>query len=243
MAVVSDSGDASDIFWPGYVDAVTNLAINLLFVIAVMSIVVLGAVLQMADMTKKKNQQENLSHAAAVTTINSEHAVFNSSPTEKNTETIQQNLTKTQSQLKLTTLQLEEALRKLALLEGAKAAEVVVKDNTITESKQTIKMKSLGASTLMVSFSQDVVTLSKNELQELSGKLRTTGSLKEGSWQITVVSPKGFSEAVRLSFYRAHAVRNALLENGVQAGQINLHILESGQVGADNSKVLVKWQP
>ena len=45
MAAASDSNDASDIFWPGYVDAVTNLAINLLFVIAVMSIVVISTIM------------------------------------------------------------------------------------------------------------------------------------------------------------------------------------------------------
>ena len=50
MAASSDSGDGSDLFWPGYVDAVTNLAINLLFVIAVMSIVVLSSILQISKM-------------------------------------------------------------------------------------------------------------------------------------------------------------------------------------------------
>lgn len=50
MAAEFDSDDASAIFWPGYVDAVTNLAINLLFVIAVMSIVVLTATLQISKM-------------------------------------------------------------------------------------------------------------------------------------------------------------------------------------------------
>ena len=61
MSVSSDSNDASDIFWPGYVDAVTNLAINLLFVIAVMSIVVLGFTLQLAQMTKNKVVTETTS--------------------------------------------------------------------------------------------------------------------------------------------------------------------------------------
>lgn len=50
MAAASDSNDASDIFWPGYVDAVTNLAINLLFVIAVMSIVVISTIMQISKM-------------------------------------------------------------------------------------------------------------------------------------------------------------------------------------------------
>eukprot|EP01034_Spumella_vulgaris_P031914 gene31914-39429_t len=46
MAGSSESNDASDIFWPGYVDAISNLAINLLFVIAVMCIVILSFVLE-----------------------------------------------------------------------------------------------------------------------------------------------------------------------------------------------------
>jgi TolA-binding protein len=50
MAAASESNDASDIFWPGYVDAVTNLAINLLFVIAVMSIVVISTIMQISKM-------------------------------------------------------------------------------------------------------------------------------------------------------------------------------------------------
>ena len=50
MSGSSNTEDGSDILWPGYVDAVTNLAINLLFVIAIMSIVVLGATLQIAEL-------------------------------------------------------------------------------------------------------------------------------------------------------------------------------------------------
>ena len=55
MAAASNSDDASEIFWPGYVDAIANLAINLLFVIAVMAIVVIGASLQIAELMKKKD--------------------------------------------------------------------------------------------------------------------------------------------------------------------------------------------
>jgi len=35
----------ADIFWPGYVDAVTNLALNLLFIVALMFIITVGATL------------------------------------------------------------------------------------------------------------------------------------------------------------------------------------------------------
>ena len=54
MAGASDSDDASELFWPGYVDAVTNLAINLLFVIAIMAIVVMTANLQISQMQPKQ---------------------------------------------------------------------------------------------------------------------------------------------------------------------------------------------
>ena len=34
------SDDGSDIFWPGYVDAVTNLVLNLLFLLTIMTVAV-----------------------------------------------------------------------------------------------------------------------------------------------------------------------------------------------------------
>jgi len=54
----SDSDDMSEILWPGYVDAVTNLALNLLFVIAVMSIVIMAVTLQMSKINKQDEEVE-----------------------------------------------------------------------------------------------------------------------------------------------------------------------------------------
>ena len=56
MSAASDSDDVSDIFWPGYVDAISNLAINLLFVIAIMAIVVISATLQLQELMKRKDK-------------------------------------------------------------------------------------------------------------------------------------------------------------------------------------------
>ena len=67
MSGSSNTEDGSDILWPGYVDAVTNLAINLLFVIAIMSIVVLGATLQIAELSKRRATEGNvITHTTAV---------------------------------------------------------------------------------------------------------------------------------------------------------------------------------
>ncbi|MEI8362276.1 MAG: hypothetical protein WCG35_03535, partial [Betaproteobacteria bacterium] len=59
-----------------------------------------------------------------------------------------------------------------------------------------------------------------------------------GSARIEVVVPAGFSEAKRLGFYRAMAVRNQLIEMNVPANKIEVSVHE-GKSGADNSKVLV----
>jgi hypothetical protein len=74
-------------------------------------------------------------------------------------------------------------------------------------------------------------------------KLNSFGPVKTTRWQIMVISPKGFSEALRLSYYRANAVRNALIENGASGNSIEIKIMESTQSGANNAKVLVRVQP
>jgi len=94
-----------------------------------------------------------------------------------------------------------------------------------------------------VNFAKDAITLTSTESSELVTKLATFGNLKTNRWLVTVISPKGFSEALRMSYYRANAVRNVLIENGVAGGLIDLKIQESTQGGANNAKVLVKLQP
>jgi outer membrane protein OmpA-like peptidoglycan-associated protein len=96
---------------------------------------------------------------------------------------------------------------------------------------------------LVVNFAKDAITLTSAESSEIVTKLATFGNLRTNRWLITVISPKGFSEALRLSYYRANTVRNVLIENGVVGGAIDLKILESTQAGANNAKVLVKLQP
>jgi outer membrane protein OmpA-like peptidoglycan-associated protein len=85
--------------------------------------------------------------------------------------------------------------------------------------------------------------MASHEVSDLIAKLNTFGSVKTSHWQVTVISPKGFSEALRLSYYRANAVRNALIENGTPGNAIEIKIMESTQAGANNAKVLVRTQP
>ena len=249
MSVSSNSDDASDIFWPGYVDAVTNLAINLLFVIAVMSIVVLAATLQIAELSKRK---ATLGPTAAETTP--------AGTPEFTLAELQDDLRVAQANLKSTQARLVESQQKIKQSEATQipaatpspssaSASPIARTETVAvaapktpASTEAVSLQDVSGG-LVVNFAKDAITLTSAESSELVTKLATFGNLRTNRWLITVISPKGFSEALRLSYYRANTVRNVLIENGVVGGAIDLKILESTQAGANNAKVLVKLQP
>ena len=253
MSVSSNSDDASDIFWPGYVDAVTNLAINLLFVIAVMSIVVLAATLQIAELSKRK---ATLGPTPAETTP--------AGTPEFTLAELQDDLRVAQATLKSTQARLVESQRKIQQSEATQipaatpspsyssssaSASPIARTETVAvaapktpASTEAVSLQDVSGG-LVVNFAKDAITLTSAESSEIVTKLATFGNLRTNRWLITVISPKGFSEALRLSYYRANTVRNVLIENGVVGGAIDLKILESTQAGANNAKVLVKLQP
>ncbi len=253
MSVSSNSDDASDIFWPGYVDAVTNLAINLLFVIAVMSIVVLAATLQIAELSKRK---ATLGPTAAETTP--------AGTPEFTLAELQDDLRVAQANLKSTQARLVESQRKIQQSEATQtpaatpssssssssaSASPIARTETVAiaapktpASTEAVSLQDVSGG-LVVNFAKDAITLTSAESSEIVTKLATFGNLRTNRWLITVISPKGFSEALRLSYYRANTVRNVLIENGVVGGAIDLKIQESTQAGANNAKVLVKLQP
>ena len=253
MSVSSNSDDASDIFWPGYVDAVTNLAINLLFVIAVMSIVVLAATLQIAELSKRK---ATLGPTAAETTP--------AGTPEFTLAELQDDLRVAQANLKSTQARLVESQQKIKQSEAtqipaatpspsssstsasaspiARTETVAVAASKTPASTEAVSLQDVSGG-LVVNFAKDAITLTSAESSEIVTKLATFGNLRTNRWLITVISPKGFSEALRLSYYRANTVRNVLIENGVVGGASDLKIQESTQAGANNAKVLVKLQP
>jgi outer membrane protein OmpA-like peptidoglycan-associated protein len=249
MQASQDSDETADIFWPGYVDAVTNLAINLLFVIAVMSIVVLGATLQIAQMTKKKAIEEAMAAQTASSDSHVQASQKGSHHKDANATlpgalpTLQQTVHEVLAKLEKTQQQLDQAQKQITELKTTRSEVVLARENKPTEPAHRNQIQAVPEAAVVVLFNPEVVTLSVSEKSELLEKLKKTSPLTTGRWQISVISPKGYSEAARLSFYRANAVRNSLLENGTPASAIDLTIQESAQAGADNRKVLVRWLP
>jgi flagellar basal body-associated protein FliL len=46
--VLEENSDGADVFWPGYVDAVTNLVLNLLFMLTIMIVAVFMFALELS---------------------------------------------------------------------------------------------------------------------------------------------------------------------------------------------------
>jgi len=234
MSGSSNTEDGSDILWPGYVDAVTNLAINLLFVIAIMSIVVLGATLQIAELSKRRaTEGDVITHTTAV------------GAETKTLAQLEARLTNTTEQLRAAEEKLRLAQEKIALSvtpSNAPQAKTIDVAAQQAPAPRAGGVHEIDANALVVKFATESVVMGEGEIQQLLGKVEPL-KVNHRRWNITVISPRGFSEASRTAYYRAHAVRNALLQGGIASTAIDLRILESTQSGADNTQVLVKPLP
>jgi hypothetical protein len=95
-------------------------------------------------------------------------------------------------------------------------------------------------SAVIVSFRPEVLELSEAESRSVMERIATYGSVANSKWRITVMVPKGSSEALRLGSERANLVRNLLLKNGVPSGNIDLETPESSQQIADRTFVVIR---
>jgi outer membrane protein OmpA-like peptidoglycan-associated protein len=214
-----------------------------------MSIVVLAATLQIAELSKRK---ATLGPTPAETTP--------AGTPEFTLAELQDDLRVAQANLKSTQARLVESQQKIKQSEATQipaatptpssaSASPIARTETVAvaapktpASTEAVSLQDVSGG-LVVNFAKDAITLTSAESSEIVTKLATFGNLRTNRWLITVISPKGFSEALRLSYYRANTVRNVLIENGVVGGAIDLKILESTQAGANNAKVLLKLQP
>lgn len=244
MAISTESNDSSDLFWPGYVDAVTNLAINLLFVIAVMSIVVIGVTIQIAEVTKAPEVPSGGKLAEKGPTPAQRQAA-STAPDRGSQEQIsglQQALIESRQSLEKTQRELQQTKATLLTSQNQVAELLLAKQNPVVASKATNRIQALAQQGVMVIFSHDVMTLSQEETTELIARLTNAGTPMGKRWEISIIAPKGLSESLRVAYYRAHAVRNAMLVGGISNEAIDIRIHESVQAGADNSQVLIRWR-
>ena len=212
---IGNNNDGSDIFWPGYVDAVTNLVLNLLFLLTIMTVAVFMFAMELGRQHQSTGEARN----------------------EAATSTEQAKAAESKPEVEALRQQVAELKREARIANELLAPQNVVSaSSAVRTPKKSIAQATPSGGGLLVRYADDAVTLTTAEADKLRASLAPI--VASGGARIEVIVPTGFSEAKRMGFYRAMAVRNLLIEMKLPPGRIDVSVRE-GKAAADASVVRV----
>lgn len=253
MDFENNNNDGSDNFWPGYVDAVTNLVLNLLFLLTIMTVAVFMFALELG--------RASLGGAGKtpVETVKADNKAAENRLADpiKQREAAVDALKKQVASLKTETPNDAEAMRKkvdsinkaldreISFLNAMQIQKNAKPAQTTTVVPATVEMPKppKGLEKLIVSdaeviviFTDEAIKLTSAEQTQLRDALK---NIAAGSGaRISVEVPAGFTEAKRLGFYRAMEVRNKLIEMKMPTARIDVSVRE-GKSSSNASLVRV----
>ncbi len=215
--------DGSDIFWPGYVDAVTNLVLNLLFLLTIMIIAVFMFALELGRATHSEPEKSK------PISTKGEAAVASKAMSDPIKENIALKQEIQLLKLKLSQQQPEKT--------AGPAKAINATANAPKQQNRADKALISSDTDVVVRFTDEAIALKPAELEKLREILRPI--VAKGKALIFVEVPTGFSEAKRMGFYRAMAVRNLLIEMKMPKENIDVSVRE-GNISANSALVRVK---
>ena len=217
----SDS-DGSDVFWPGYVDAVTNLVLNLLFLLTIMTVAVFMFALELGRSSAGKS--------AAVPTKQDTKAVSKAA-----SDPVKENIALKREIQRLNLLLAQKVSQKE--LSGVVEKNIDVTSNVPKPLNRLDKTRAASDTDIVVRFTDEAVSFTAAEHDRLRELLKPI--VANGKTSILVEVPTGFSEAKRMGFYRAMAVRNLLIEMKMPKERIDVSVVE-GKSSANAAHVRVR---
>lgn len=220
----SDS-DGSDVFWPGYVDAVTNLVLNLLFLLTIMTVAVFMFALELG-----RSSQGVGGKPAAVPAKQDPKAVSKTS-----NDPVKENIALKREIQRLNMLLAQKASQKVQ--PGVEEKTVDVSSNVPKPLNRLDKTRGASDTDIVVRFTDEAVSFTPAEHDRLREMLKPI--VASGKTSILVEVPTGFSEAKRMGFYRAMAVRNLLIEMKMPKERIDVSVIE-GKSSANAAHVRVR---
>ena len=224
METRHNDNDGSDIFWPGYVDAVTNLVLNLLFLLTIMTVAVFMFALELGRASQGGADKSLVSSSKRGDEISSKPTI---DPVKENVE-LKREIERLNKML---------AQRLSPNVQSGGVAETV--DVTANVPKPLTGLNETLASDfeIIVRFTDEAVAFTPEEHDRLLESLKPV--VAKGKTNIVVEVPAGFYEAKRMGFYRAMAVRNLLIEMKMPKENINVSLVE-GENNANASLVKVR---
>ncbi|PLX94405.1 MAG: hypothetical protein C0621_05500 [Desulfuromonas sp.] len=240
-------GDGSDIFWPGYVDATTNLILNLLFLLTILISAVFMFALELGRSVPK--DEAMISKIESTIEVKSEQKVDVETSVEIRSEPQEvDDSTPSASELQAENIALRTEIKRLNMLlaqraskdmEEAGSSKTLVTEKMVEHPKkiESVEQTLSFESEVIVKFRDEAVTFTKSEHQNMQDELKPIAESEQASIYVRV--PSGFSEAKRMGFYRAMSVRNLLIEMGMETGKIDVAVVEE-DLDANASLVRVR---
>lgn len=217
MSERHSDNDGSDIFWPGYVDAVTNLVLNLLFLLTIMTVAVFMFALELGRATNgAASKVPDPAGNSKVASKNKVDAVKENEILKKEIELLKMKLAR-QSETK----EINKYGVEMKTVEVTTALPKPL--NRLDKSLQP------SDTDILIRFADEAVTFTPAEHNRLRETLKQV--VAKGKTNILVEVPAGFSEAKRMGYYRAMAVRNLLIEMKMPKDAIDVSIVESKKNG------------
>jgi hypothetical protein len=183
-------------YWPGFVDALTNTVIAMIFLVIVLTIALSAFInLVVRQRTEKLVQQ----HMGTVTTAQPVSAL--EPPPEPRTQT-------------------KAASAKKSLVVG----EVLVQQASSPKDRPAVSEVDAASAALVIKYSGNAVELDEKSALDLDGIVQRSGlSMTQVRAEIVVRGPEIFlSENQRSGFFRAMSARNYLMRKGVSASNVTI---------------------
>ncbi len=207
-----DDSDGSNIFWPGYVDATTNLVLNLLFLLTIMIVAVFMFALELGRMSEVVQTEKEAAAEKAVPQIDLDAA----------RKALEENpALKAEVERLRSLLARQRKARKKKPVPRPKVVDATAKVSGPSGGLDKAVASDMGVT---VRFRDGAISLNAEERKELARTLRPM--VAKGRVRVMVVVPAGFTASRRIGFYRVMAVRNLLLEMKVPRENIEVAVLE-----------------
>lgn len=223
MSMGHDSNDGSDIFWPGYVDATTNLILNLLFLLTILIVAVFMFALELGRASKVdvETQAENPTKPSEMVMVATPDPIAENMALKTEIKRLNMLLAQRDSQ----------SYQSAGLAKKADATASRPKPlDGLDEMKEH-------ESEVVVHFKSEAVAFTPEEHDQLLETLKPVAESENASIYVEV--PAGFSGTKRIGFYRAMAVRNLLIEMNMPGEKIDISVVD-GDSDADSSVIRVQ---
>ncbi|MGE5518068.1 MAG: hypothetical protein ACM31D_19880 [Bacteroidota bacterium] len=220
-------------YWPGFVDALSNVVLTLVFVLVVFVFALVMAsnkvgqkVLELAEIAKDRESQRVVAESEMVDLrqeLRDALAALQESRTEN------ERLKKQIEELKRNHVPGSEELNALK-----EKVQIQVDAKPVANDNKEDPDLERGSGAIIITFPRGVFELTDKAKADLAKALAAQKAQLAGmnAYVRTVMGAETYSEARRLAYYRGLTVRNSLIDQGLGTGKtINISIEQDKEVG------------